>query len=146
DVQAWEYQPLGPFLAKNFLTTVSPWVVTLEALAPYRLPWTRPAGEPPPLAYLDDAGVREAGAIDLHLEVHLETARMRAAGAPPQRLSHSNFRDAWWTVAHMLTHHSVNGCNLRPGDLLGSGTQSGPQPEEAGSLLELSAGGRQPLA
>jgi len=145
DVQAWEYQPLGPFLAKNFATTVSPWVVTLEALAPYRVPWTRPAGEPPPLAYLDDAAVRAAGAIDMHLEVWLQSARMRAAGSGPQRLSHSNFRDSFWTVAQMLAHHSVNGCNLRPGDLLGSGTQSGPHPGEAGSLLELTAGGRQAL-
>jgi len=145
DVQAWEYQPLGPFLAKNFATTVSPWVVTLEALAPFRLPWTRPAGEPPPLAYLDDAGQRRAGAIDIQLEAWLDTARMRAQGVPAQRLSHSTFRDSWWTVAQMLTHHTVNGCNLEPGDLLGSGTQSGPRPSEAGSLLELTAGGRQPV-
>jgi fumarylacetoacetase len=145
DVQAWEYQPLGPFLAKNFATTVSPWVVTLEALAPFRVPWTRPAGEPPPLPYLDDTGQRGAGAIDIQLEAWLDTARMRAAGVAAQRLSHSAFRDSWWTVAQMLTHHTVNGCNLEPGDLLGSGTQSGPQPSEAGSLLELTAGGRQPL-
>ncbi|HEY7963170.1 MAG TPA: fumarylacetoacetase [Steroidobacteraceae bacterium] len=145
DVQAWEYQPLGPFLAKNFATTVSPWVVTLEALAPYRVPWTRPAGEPEPVAYLDDPGVRAAGALDIHLEAALESASMRAAGVPAARLSHSNFRDSWWTVAQMLAHHTVNGCNLQPGDLLGSGTQSGPRPEEAGSLLELTAGGKQPL-
>jgi fumarylacetoacetase len=145
DVQAWEYQPLGPFLAKNFATTVSPWVVTLEALAPYRVPWTRPAGEPEPLAYLDDPAVRSAGALDIHLEAALESARMRAAGLPAQRLSHSNFRDSWWTVAQMLAHHTVNGCNLQPGDLFGTGTQSGPRPEEAGSLLELTAGGKQPL-
>jgi fumarylacetoacetase len=146
DVQAWEYQPLGPFLAKNFATTVSPWVVTLEALAPFRVPWTRPPGEPPPLPYLDDAGMRSAGGLDIQLEVWLESARMRAAGIPPQRLSHSRFRDSWWTVAQMLTHHTVNGCNLRAGDLLGSGTQSGPAAGEAGSLLELTAGGKQPLA
>jgi fumarylacetoacetase len=146
DIQAWEYQPLGPFLAKNFATTVSPWIVTLEALAPFRVPWVRPAGEPPPLAYLDDAAVRAAGAIDIQLEAWLESARMRAMGMPPQRLSHSTFRDSWWTVAQMLTHHTVNGCNLHSGDLLGTGTQSGPQPAEAGSLLELTAGGRQPLA
>jgi len=145
DVQAWESQPLGPFLAKNFATTVSPWVVTLEALAPFRVPWVRPAGEPPALAYLDDPGVRAAGAIDIQLEVWLDTARMRAQGVPPQRLSHSNFRDSWWTLAQMLAHHTVNGCNLEPGDLLGSGTQSGALPEEAGSLLELSAGGRNPI-
>jgi fumarylacetoacetase len=145
DVQAWEYQPLGPFLAKNFATTVSPWVVTLEALAPFRVPWQRPASEPPPLAYLDDATQRREGAIDIRLEVWLDTQRMRAQGLPAQRLSHSSFGDSWWTVAQMLTHHTVNGCNLEPGDLLGSGTQSGPAPAEAGSLLELTAGGKQPL-
>ena len=146
DVQAWEYQPLGPFLAKNFATTVSPWVVTLEALAPFRVPWQRPAQEPPPLPYLDHAAQRRAGAIDIRLEVWLDTQCMRAQGRPAQRLSHSSFRDSWWTVAQMLTHHTVNGCNLEPGDLLGSGTQSGPTPAEAGSLLELTAGGKQPLA
>ena len=145
DVQAWEYQPLGPFLAKNFATTVSAWVVTLEALAPFRTPWTRPAQEPAPLGYLDDAATRSAGAIDIRLEAWLQSARMRSAGVPAQRLSHASFRDAWWTVAQMLTHHTVNGCNLQPGDLLGSGTQSGAQPAEAGSLLELTAGGKQPL-
>jgi fumarylacetoacetase len=143
DVQSWEYQPLGPFLAKNFATTVSPWVVTLEALAPFRAPWSRPAGEPAPLAYLDDPALRAAGAFDLNLEVWLESARMREQGAAPARLSHSNFRDSWWSVAQMVAHHTLGGCNLRPGDLLGSGTQSGPAPEEAGSLLELTAGGRQ---
>jgi fumarylacetoacetase len=146
DVQAWEYQPLGPFLAKNFATTVSPWVVTLEALAPFRVPWVRPAAEPPPLAYLDDAVARASGAIDIQLEAWLESARMRASGVPAQRLSHATFREAWWTVAQLLTHHTVNGCNLSAGDLLGTGTQSGPQPSEAGSLLELTVGGRQPLA
>jgi fumarylacetoacetase len=145
DVQSWEYQPLGPFLAKNFATTVSPWLVTLEALAPFRAAWQRPAGEPPPLAYLDGAQQRAAGAFDVELEVWLETARMRAAGRAPQRLSHANFRDSWWTVAQMVAHHTVNGCNLEPGDLLGSGTQSGPEPEQAGSLLELSAGGKRPV-
>ena len=145
DVQAWEYQPLGPFLAKNFATTVSPWVVTLEALAPFRVPWVRPADAPAPLAYLDDEAQRRAGAIDIQLEVWLDTAHMRAGGIGPQRLSHSTFRDSWWTLAQMLTHHTVNGCNLEPGDLIGSGTQSGPLPAEAGSLLELTAGGRQPL-
>ncbi|HXX48295.1 MAG TPA: fumarylacetoacetase [Myxococcota bacterium] len=146
DIQAWEYQPLGPFLGKNFATTVSPWVVTLEALAPFRAPLARPAEEPAPLGYLDSAANAAAGAIDLQLEVWLESARMRAAGAGPLRLSHSNFRDAWWSIAQMLTHHAVNGCNLRPGDLFGSGTQSGAAPEEAGSLLELTQGGRRSLA
>jgi len=145
DVQAWEYQPLGPFLAKNFATTVSPWVVTLEALAPFRVPFTRPAAEPAPLPYLDGAQLRAQGGIDLRLEVWLESARMRSAGLPAQRLSGSSFRESWWTVAQMLAHHTVNGCNLVPGDLIGSGTQSGARPEEAGSLLELTAGGRQAL-
>ncbi|WP_085318233.1 fumarylacetoacetase [Derxia lacustris] len=146
DVQAWEYQPLGPFLAKNFATTVSPWIVTMEALAPFRVPFTRPEGEPAPLPYLDGAANRERGALDLHFEVLIQTAQMREHGAAPVRLSRSNFRDAWWTLAQMLAHHTVGGCNLQPGDLLGSGTQSGPGADEAGSLLELSQGGRQPLA
>jgi fumarylacetoacetase len=146
DIQAWEYQPLGPFLAKSFATTVSPWVVMLEALAPFHVPWSRPAGEPAPLACLDDAGQRRAGAIDIRLEVLIESARMRAARLAPQRLSHTSFRHSWWTIAQMLAHHTVSGCNLRPGDLFGSGTQSGPAAEEAGSLLELTGGGRNSLA
>ena len=145
DIQAWEYQPLGPFLAKSFATTVSPWVVTLEALAPYRAPWTRPAADPQPLPYLEGAGIRAAGAIDLRLEVWLETERMRTQGLPPERLSHSSFRDSYWTVAQLVAHHTINGCNLGAGDLLGSGTQSGPTPGEAGSLMELSEGGKRPL-
>jgi fumarylacetoacetase len=145
DIQAWEYQPLGPFLAKNFASTISPWIVTLEALEPYRTAWTRAAGDPQPLPYLDCAQVRRSGAIDLELEVHLETAQMRASGEAPRRLSRSNFRHSYWTVSQMVAHHTVNGCNLEPGDLLGSGTQSGPAPEEAGSLLELTTGGKRPL-
>jgi fumarylacetoacetase len=145
DIQSWEYQPLGPFLGKNFATSVSPWVITLEALAPFRRPWARPPEEPQPLAYLAGAATQLTGAIDIQLEVWLDTARMRARGAPAQRLSHAGFRDAWWTVSQMVTHHTVNGCNLQPGDLLGSGTQSGPLPAQAGSLIELSAGGTQPL-
>jgi fumarylacetoacetase len=145
DVQAWEYQPLGPFLAKNFATTISPWVVTQEALAPFRVPHQRPADDPQPLPYLDAPANREHGAIDLVLEVLIETAAMREQGLPPHRLSTSNFRDAYWTIAQMLAHHSSNGCNLQPGDLLGSGTQSGPEPQQAGSLLELTAGGKQAL-
>ncbi len=145
DIQGFEYQPLGPFLAKNFATTVSPWVVMLEALAPFRAPFVRPPQEPAPLGYLDAAANRAGGAIEITLEAWLESAQMRAAGVPAQRLSQSNFRDSWWTLGQMLTHHTVNGCNLMPGDLLGSGTQSGPQPAQAGSLLELSAGGKQPI-
>ena len=146
DLQAWEYQPLGPFLAKSFATTISPWVVTLEALAPYRLAWSRPAEDPQPLPYLDCAGLRAAGALDLHLEVALETSAMRAAGTAPQPLARTNFRHSYWAVAQMVAHHTVNGCNLEPGDLLGSGTQSGPTPDQAGSLLELTEGGRQVIA
>jgi fumarylacetoacetase len=145
DIQAWEYQPLGPFLAKSFATTVSPWVVTLEALVPYRAPWTRPAADPQPLPYLEGTGIRAAGAIDLRLEVWLETERMRTQGLPPERLSQSSFRDSYWTVAQLVAHHTLNGCNLEAGDLLGSGTQSGPTPGEAGSLMELSEGGKRPL-
>jgi fumarylacetoacetase len=145
DIQAWEYQPLGPFLAKSFASTISPWVVTLEALAPYRLPWTRPAGDPQPLPYLDGEPLRASGALDLELEVAIETPAMRAAAAPPQTLARTNFLHSYWTIAQMVAHHTVNGCNLEPGDLLGSGTQSGPTPEQAGSLLELTEGGKRPL-
>ncbi|MDW8260721.1 MAG: fumarylacetoacetate hydrolase family protein, partial [Gammaproteobacteria bacterium] len=146
DLQAWEYQPLGPFLAKNFATSISPWIVTLEALAPFRAPWTRSPDDPPPLPYLDDPQMRTAGAFDIHIEAYLETAQMRRLGLPPYRLSRSNFRHAYWTVAQMIAHHTINGCNLASGDLLGSGTQSGPTPGEAGSLMELTAGGRQPVS
>ncbi|MES2047956.1 MAG: fumarylacetoacetase [Pseudomonadota bacterium] len=146
DMQAWEYQPLGPFLAKNFASTISPWVVTLEALAPYRKAWTRDAADPQPLAYLESNQLRENGAFDIQLEVLLQTEKMRAENVPAQRLSLSNFRHSYWTVSQLVTHHTVNGCNLRAGDLLGSGTQSGPLPEEAGSLLELTEGGKKPIA
>ena len=142
DLQAWEYQPLGPFLAKNFASTISPWIVTMEALAPFRAPFVRAADDPPPLPYLDSDSNRKQGGLDIGLEVLIQTQAMRAAGLPAQRLSQSNYRDAYWTVAQMITHHTVNGCNLQAGDLLGSGTQSGEKPEQAGSLLELSAGGK----
>jgi fumarylacetoacetase len=145
DVQSWEYQPLGPFLAKSFATTISPWVVTLDALAPFRSPWSRPAADPQPLPYLDCEQLRSAGAIDLTLEVAIETAAMRAAGLEPERLSRSSFRESYWSVSQMLAHHTVNGCNLQPGDLIGSGTQSGAAPAEAGSLLELTEGGARAL-
>jgi fumarylacetoacetase len=145
DIQGWEYQPLGPFLSKNFASTVSPWIVTLEALAPFRLPFSRPVQDPQPLPYLDDSEAHSAGGLDIALEVSLQTARMRAQGLQPERLALSNFCHAYWTIAQMITHHTINGCNLRPGDLLGSGTLSGPSADQAGSLLELSAGGRQPV-
>jgi fumarylacetoacetase len=146
DIQSWEYQPLGPFLSKSFATTISAWMVTIEALAPYRLPWSRAPQDPQPLLYLESDSQRRTGAFDIQLEALLETQQMRAQGLAPYRLSHSNFRHAYWTVAQMIAHHTINGCNLQPGDLLGSGTQSGPAPEEGGSLLELTAGGRHPLA
>jgi fumarylacetoacetase len=145
DIQAWEYQPLGPFLSKNFATTLSPWIVTLEALQPFRVPFLRPAGDPAPLPYLDSADNRARGAIDITLEVWLQTAAMQQAGMAAERLSCSNYRDAYWTVAQLIAHHSVNGCNLCSGDLLGTGTLSGPEPQQAGSLLELSQGGKQAL-
>jgi fumarylacetoacetase len=142
DVQAWEYQPLGPFLSKNFATTISPWLITLEALAPFRAPFRRPAEDPQPLPYLDAAGNREGGGFDIALEVVLQTAPMRARGDPGHRLMRSNFRDSYWTVAQLVAHHTVNGCNLQTGDVLGTGTQSGPDPGQGGSLLELSLGGK----
>jgi len=145
DIQAWEYQPLGPFLAKNFATTISPWIVTMEALAPFRAPFVRDAADPQPLRYLDSAANRERGAIAVSLEVWIQTHAMRGRGQQALRVSSSSFADAYWTPAQMLAHHASNGCNLQPGDLMGSGTQSGPQPEQGGSLLELSQGGKQPF-
>ena len=145
DFQTWEYQPLGPFLSKSFATSVSPWVVTMDALAPFRRPFTRPAGDPQPLPHLDSAFNREAGAIDITLEVWLQTATMRAQSVPPVRLSQSNMLDAYWTPAQLVAHHTSNGCNLATGDLFGTGTLSGPAPAQGGSLLELSRGGREPI-
>jgi fumarylacetoacetase len=146
DIQAWEYQPLGPFLAKNFASTISPWIVTLEALAPYRVPFERPADDPQPLPYLNSAEMREHGAIDLRLEVLIETAQMREQGTPAASLARTSYRHAYWTIAQMVTHHTINGCNLLPGDLFGSGTLSGPSLDQAGALIELTAGGKQPVA
>lgn len=143
DVQGWEYQPLGPFLAKNFATSISPWVVTMDALEPFRAPWTRPSDHPQPLPYLESTVNRERGAVDMQLEVWLHTPRMRAAGQPPAQLSASNFKQLYWTAAQLLTHHACNGCNMQPADLLGTGTQSGPGAGEEGSLLELSKGGKE---
>jgi len=146
DIQAWEYQPLGPFLAKNFASTVSPWLVTLEALAPFRRPFVRPEGDPRPLPYLDSEINRTHGAFDIHLEVLLHTHAMRNAGHPPTRLTLGNTAEAaWWTPAQLIAHHTSGGCNLQPGDLLGSGTLSGAEPEAAGSLLELTQGGQHPI-
>ena len=146
DLQAWEYQPLGPFLAKSFATSISPWLVTLEALAPFRVPLVRRSSDPAPLAYLDSAYERQHGAFALTLEAWLLTAAARAGGQPAQRLSRSVWSEAaYWTLGQLVAHHTSNGCNLRPGDLLGTGTLSGPAQEEAGCLLELSRGGRQPM-
>ena len=130
---------------RDSASTISPWIVTLDALAPFRQPFVRPAGDPQPLPYLDSPANRSAGAIAIELEVWLQTARMQAAHHAGDRLMHSNYADAYWTLAQLVAHHTVNGCNLQPGDLLGSGTLSGPAPEQGGSLLELSAGGREPL-
>src|SRR5690606_26691305 len=145
DLQAWEYQPLGPFLSKNFASTISPWVVTLEALAPFRESFQRSADDPQPLPYLTSTANTEAGAFNVQLEVLLTTAASRRQGEQPARLSSSNFRDAYWSAAQLITHHSVNGCKLQPGDFLGTGTLSGPNPQEGGSLLELTVSGKQPL-
>jgi fumarylacetoacetase len=146
DIQAWEYQPLGPFLAKSFATSLSPWVVTMEALAPFRtVAFTRAVGDPAPLPYLFDPNDQECGGVDLWLEVSLLSVPMRAAGIPPVVLGRSNFRDMYWTMAQMLAHHASNGCNLRPGDLLASGTVSGADSSARGCLLELTSRGKNPV-
>ena len=147
DIQSWEYQPLGPFLAKNFVTTISPWVVTMEALAPFRAPLApRAAEDPRPLPYLMGDADQQRGGLDVTLEVWLTTARMRADGVPPHRLSTGRALDLYWSFAQMVTHHASSGCNLRPGDLLGSGTISGPAPDSRGCLLELTRRGAEPVA
>lgn len=146
DIQAWEYQPLGPFLAKNFGSTVSPWVVTPEALEPFRIAQpARPEGDPAPLPYLMDEADQSRGAFDLSLEVLILTPAMREKGMPAHRLSLSNARHMYWTVAQMVAHHSSNGCDLNPGDLLGSGTLSAPDETGFGSLLETTRGGKEPV-
>ncbi len=146
DIQAWEYQPLGPFLAKNFASTVSPWIVTNEALLPYRTEFKRDAADPQPLPYLSSDTNSEEGALDIKLEVLLQTQQMRTHNEPPAKLSESNFVYSYWTVAQMVALHTVNGCNLRPGDFFGSGTQSGPEHEQGGSMLELSRGGKESVS
>lgn len=146
DIQSWEYQPLGPFLSKSFATTLSPWVVTLDALAPFRAAaFPRPQNDPQPLPYLFSPQDRQHGGLDITLEVFLRTARMRAEGREAVRISRGNFRDMYWTIAQMLTHHASNGCNLRPGDLLASGTVSGNSMDARGCLLELTKRGTEPL-
>ena len=146
DIQGWEYQPLGPFLSKNFASTVSPWVVTLEALAPYRVAFTRAEGDPQPMAYLDSVANRSGGAFDIQLQVGLQTPKMREDGQADASICRTSYRHAYWTLAQMVTHHTVNGCNLQPGDLLGSGTLSGPTLDQAGALIELTTGGKNPIA
>jgi len=144
DLQAWEYQPLGPFLSKDFGTTISPWIVTPEALAPFRVPQPkRPEGDPQPLPYLWDETDQQAGALDLELEVLLLTPAMRERGMPPHRLSLGSALNMYWTPAQLLTHHASNGCNLQPGDLFGTGTISSATPDGYGSLLEITRGGRE---
>lgn len=145
DVQAWEYQPLGPFLAKNFGTTVSPWVVTPEALAPFRIPTARPRGDPEPLPYLDSRWHRDHAGIDIELDVLIATARMREGGQHSTLISRSSTRYMYWSPAQMIAHHTSNGCDLHPGDLLGSGTLSGPSNGSEGSLMELSHGGHEAI-
>ncbi len=147
DIQAWEYQPLGPFLAKSFATTISPWIVTMEALAPFRAPaFVRPPGDPAPLPYLFWEHDRQQGGIDLNFDVFLRSSRMRKAGLDAIRLSRGNLSALYWTVAQLLTHHASNGCNLQPGDLLGSGTVSGPSDDSYGCLLEITRRGLEPIA
>jgi fumarylacetoacetase len=147
DIQAWEYQPLGPFLAKSFCTSISPWVVTLDALAPFRAPaFRRPADDPAPLPYLHSAEDQQHGGIYLVLEVFLSSPKMRASGLGACRLSRGNFSDMYWTMAQMLAHQTSNGCNLRPGDLLASGTVSGRNKDSRGCMLELTWRGTEPIA
>lgn len=146
DMQSWEYQPLGPFLAKSFATSVSPWVIPVGALAPFRVSAaTRMSGDPAPLPYLNNTGDQEAGAIDLTVEAFLLTAKMRDVGSAPYRLSKANMRDLYWTPAQMIAHHTSNGCNLLPGDLIATGTLSGVEKDTAGCLLELTRGGAEPI-
>jgi fumarylacetoacetase len=146
DIQAWEYQPLGPFLAKNFASTVSPWIVTLEALAPFRAPAApRPAGDPAPLPYLADAHDAATGHFDIEVEMWLRTAKMRESKREPHRLSHTSYKTSYWTPAQIVAHHASNGCNLRPGDLLGTGTISGPARGEEGAMIEITQGGKFPV-
>lgn len=146
DIQAWEYQPLGPFLAKNFATTISPWIVTMDALEPFRVPaFERDAGDPKLLPYLSAEANQQRGGFDITLEVWLSSRLMRDTGQQPMRLSKGNTRDLYWTLAQMLTHHASNGCNLQAGDLLASGTVSGPKKESMGCLLEMTRRGAEPI-
>ena len=147
DIQSWEYQPLGPFLSKSFATNISPFIVTREALEPFRIPaYPRPAGDPAPLDYLNDETDQAEGGYDIQLEVYLSSQQMRDAGMAPMRVSHGTFRDMYWTMAQMVAHHTSNGCDLRPGDIIASGTVSGAGDDERGCLLEITRRGTEPLA
>lgn len=146
DVQAWEYQPLGPFLSKNFATSISPWIVTLEALEPYRTAFVRPSEDPQPLPYLSSEANSQRGALDVQLTVAIQTEKMRAEGKAAEQITQTSYRHAYWTMAQLIAHHTVNGCDLQPGDLLGTGTLSGPTTAEAGALLEITEGGKKPLS
>jgi fumarylacetoacetase len=146
DIQSWEYQPLGPFLAKNFATTVSPFVVTMEALAPFRVPaFEREEGDPQPLDYLNGEENQKSGGFDVNLEVYIQTEKMRAENLEPFQLSRSNMKDLYWTIGQMLTHHASGGCNLQTGDLMATGTVSGREKTERGCLLELTWRGTEPI-
>lgn len=145
DIQGWEYQPLGPFLGKSFATTLSPWIVTMDALAPFRGAFDRPEEDPQPLPYLESAANRASGGIDIVVETLIETTTMRRNALAPARLSLGNYKHAYWTAAQLVTHHTVNGCNLRPGDLLATGTLSGPEAGMEGALIEITKGGKEPV-
>jgi fumarylacetoacetase len=146
DIQFWEMTPLGPFQGKNFATSLSPWIVTMEALAPFRLPFAREATYPQPLAYLDGEALRDHGGIDVNLSVSLQTAQMRSRGLQAQQISQTNFKHQHWCVSQMLVQHTIGGCNLHAGDVLGTGTISGPTPEEAGAIIELAHAGQKPIS
>lgn len=145
DIQSWEYQPLGPFLAKSFFTSLAPWVVTLDALEPFRSRFGRPAGDPDPLPHLWCDELAQRGALDIRVEMTLQSAAMRQAGHPPMRLSSASYTDSYWAPAQLIAHQTSNGTNLRPGDILGSGTVSGSEPSARGCLIELTEGGKKPL-
>lgn len=145
DIQFWEMTPLGPFQGKNFATSLSPWIVTMEALAPFRLPFERDASYPQPLAYLDGDALRDHGGIDVNLSVSLQTSQMRNQGLQAEEISRTNFKHQHWCVSQMLVQHTVGGCNLHAGDVLGTGTISGPTPEEAGAIIELAQAGQKPI-
>lgn len=146
DIQAWEYQPLGPFLSKNFMSSISPWIISSEALCPFRCAMQREEQDQQTMDYLSCEQNVQLGALDIQMECYISTAQMRRDNLPATKLSQTSFKHSFWTIAQMITHHTVNGCGLNAGDLLGTGTQSGPNPDEAGSLLELSQGGQQQIA